>query len=283
VRLNNGGTFGYGLGWFIGKTDGHPFVRHHGGSPGTATVFTRFPSDGLTVILLANRGQAALHGADLGVARHFIGGMRRATVPATVADLSLAAGYYNIYGGQILRITAGEGFLELDGAGLGGRFVPLATNRFAAEGPDHELILSMADGLAVGATMKLGDESAALCRLGQLVRDLRPQPDPDPALTLRLGAALAALGRGAQGGDELMVLAPQTRVDFSQGPVGEVAGVRSIRFLSVRPLPEGAVRRHDTPVVRVMYVEATTENGHRNLLLSLAPGGQLADVDVLSQ
>jgi hypothetical protein len=71
----------------------------------------------------------ALPGADLCVARHFIAGMRRATVPVTVADLSLAAGCYNVFGGQILPIAAGEGFLELDGAGLDGRFVPLATDR----------------------------------------------------------------------------------------------------------------------------------------------------------
>jgi CubicO group peptidase (beta-lactamase class C family) len=282
VRLNNGKTFGYGLGWFIGEADGRPFVRHPGGSPGTATVFTRFPADGLTVILLANRGQAALHGADLGVARHYLPALRRAVVPVSAGDLTAAAGYYNIFGGQILRVVGGAHFLELDGAGFGGRFVPLATNRFAAEGPDHELLVTSAAGRVTGGTMKFAQESTALVRLGPLVRDLPTQSDPDPALTLRLGDALAALGRGLQSGDNLTAVSPQTRSDFGQGPVGEVSGVQAIRFLASLPLPAGAVRRHDTAVSRVIYAEGTTGNGPRRLLLSLDSEGRLADVDVLS-
>lgn len=282
VRLNGGGTFGYGLGWFTGEADGRPFVRHPGGSPGTATVFTRFPADGLTVILLANRGQAALHGADLGVARHYIPALRRAVVPVSAADLTVATGYYNLFGGQILRVTGGTDFLELDGAGFGGRFVPLATNRFAAEGPDHELRVTSAAGRVTGATIKFGKESATLVRLGPLVRDLLPQADPDPALTLRLGVALAALGRGVKAGDNLGVISPKTQSDFGQGPVGEVSGVQSIRFLASEPLSAGAVHRHDTAVVRVIYAEGVTGNGPRKLLLSLDSEDRLADVDVLS-
>jgi D-alanyl-D-alanine carboxypeptidase len=282
VRLNGGGTAGYGLGWFIGEADGRPFVRHPGGSPGTATVFTRFPKDGLTVILLANRGQAALQGADIGVARHYVPRLRRAVVPVSPADLTAATGYYNIFGGQILRVTSGDGFLEVEGAGFGGRFLPLASNRFAAEGPDHELLLPSVVGNSSGLTMKFDGEETTLCRLGPLVRDLRPQVDPAPALTLRLGATLAALGRGLRDGDDLAGIAPRTRSDFSNNPVGEVSGVKSIAFLASLAVPDGAIRRHDTAVTRVIYVEGATGNSQRTLMLSLDSDDRLADVDVLS-
>ena len=282
VRLNGGGTFGYGLGWFIGETDGRPLVRHPGGSPGTATVFTRFPADGLTVILLANRGQAALHGADLGVARHYIPALRREVVPVVAGDLSAATGYFSIFGGQILRVTAGADFLEIDGAGFGGRFVPLATNRFAAEGPDQELLLSHDDGRVTGATMKFAQNSTVLGRLGPLVRDLAPQTDPNPALTHRLGSTLVVLGRGVRDGDDLATISPRTRSDFGTGPVGEVSGVQAIRFLASRPLSAGAVRRHDTAIARVIYADADTVKSRRTLLLSLDSEDRLADVDVLS-
>jgi len=61
-----------------------------------------------------------------------------------------------------------------------------------------------------------------------------------------------------------------------------VSGVQAIRFLFSQPLSEGAVRRHETAVARVIYAEGATGNGPRKLLLSLDSENRLADVDVLS-
>jgi CubicO group peptidase (beta-lactamase class C family) len=53
VRLNNGQTRPYGLGWELDEVHGHPIVEHGGI---TGTQLTRFVSDGLTVIVLTNLG-----------------------------------------------------------------------------------------------------------------------------------------------------------------------------------------------------------------------------------
>jgi len=59
ARLNSGETAGYGLGWGIGRVEGHREVNHSGGH---ATGFTSFlgiyPEDHLAVVVLLNRGAA---------------------------------------------------------------------------------------------------------------------------------------------------------------------------------------------------------------------------------
>jgi D-alanyl-D-alanine carboxypeptidase len=53
--LKNGHQTGYGLGWFVGKTNGHPYTLHSGAIVGGhATAVVRYPQDRLAVIVLSN-------------------------------------------------------------------------------------------------------------------------------------------------------------------------------------------------------------------------------------
>jgi D-alanyl-D-alanine carboxypeptidase len=54
VRLNYGGHYAYGFGWFASERRGHRWITHTGI---TGTEFSRFPDDGLTVIVLTNLGR----------------------------------------------------------------------------------------------------------------------------------------------------------------------------------------------------------------------------------
>ncbi len=45
----------YGFGWFLNGWQGHPRMWHYGETVGFRTAIQRFPADGLTVIVLANR------------------------------------------------------------------------------------------------------------------------------------------------------------------------------------------------------------------------------------
>ncbi len=45
----------YGFGWFLNPYRGHARMWHYGESIGFRTVIERFPADGLTIIILANR------------------------------------------------------------------------------------------------------------------------------------------------------------------------------------------------------------------------------------
>jgi CubicO group peptidase (beta-lactamase class C family) len=52
--------FGYGLGWFVDVVGGHRLAQHGGGTPGFSSVVYRFRDEGLTVVILANRGDRIL-------------------------------------------------------------------------------------------------------------------------------------------------------------------------------------------------------------------------------
>ena len=66
----NGHPVSYGFGWFIDPYRGHERMWHYGETVGFRTSIQRFPKDGLTVIVLANRADLsaidlALKTADL--------------------------------------------------------------------------------------------------------------------------------------------------------------------------------------------------------------------------
>jgi hypothetical protein len=59
ARLQGGGTAAYGLGWGIGRIEGHRIVSHTGGHmTGFTSALSIFPEDHLAVIVLLNRGGA---------------------------------------------------------------------------------------------------------------------------------------------------------------------------------------------------------------------------------
>ncbi len=62
VRLNNGGTYPYGLGWNLLEQRGYRRIGHSGAWSGFHATFQRYPDFDLTVIVLLNLGQANSEG-----------------------------------------------------------------------------------------------------------------------------------------------------------------------------------------------------------------------------
>jgi D-alanyl-D-alanine carboxypeptidase len=58
VKLNDGTTHQYGLGWNLEPWQGHKRVHHRGGLPGFLSDFERFVDDKLTVIVMINTTSA---------------------------------------------------------------------------------------------------------------------------------------------------------------------------------------------------------------------------------
>jgi len=73
VRLNDGATRTYGLGWYIETLRGHHVHRHNGQTAGFAASIARYVDDGVSVIVLSNIGDIGLAG-DIarGVAKIYI-------------------------------------------------------------------------------------------------------------------------------------------------------------------------------------------------------------------
>jgi CubicO group peptidase (beta-lactamase class C family) len=68
VRLNNGGSYPYGLGWNLLEQRGYRRIGHSGAWLGAHATFQRYPDFNLTVIVLLNLGQANSEGIAVGIA-----------------------------------------------------------------------------------------------------------------------------------------------------------------------------------------------------------------------
>jgi len=58
IRLNDGSTHDYGLGWAVTAKGGRDTIRHGGSQAGFRTEYLRFPKERVTVIVLANADEA---------------------------------------------------------------------------------------------------------------------------------------------------------------------------------------------------------------------------------
>ena len=68
VRLNDAGTYPYGLGWNILEQRGYQRIGHSGAWRSSHATFQRYPEFDLTVIVLMNLGQANSEGIAVGIA-----------------------------------------------------------------------------------------------------------------------------------------------------------------------------------------------------------------------
>jgi CubicO group peptidase (beta-lactamase class C family) len=68
VRLNNAGTYPYGLGWNLFEQRGYRRIGHSGAWRGNHATVQRYPDFDLTVIVLLNLGQANSEGIAVGIA-----------------------------------------------------------------------------------------------------------------------------------------------------------------------------------------------------------------------
>ena len=59
-NLFPGRPVAYGFGWFLDPWQGHTRAWHHGSTMGFRSVALRFPEDGVTVVILANRSDLDL-------------------------------------------------------------------------------------------------------------------------------------------------------------------------------------------------------------------------------
>jgi CubicO group peptidase (beta-lactamase class C family) len=72
-NLFPGEPVAYGFGWFLDPWKGRPRAWHYGDTMGFRSVVERFPADGVTVIVLANRGDIDLQSLALEIATAELG------------------------------------------------------------------------------------------------------------------------------------------------------------------------------------------------------------------
>jgi D-alanyl-D-alanine carboxypeptidase len=286
VKLNDGSTFGYGLGWFLDDVNGHRHVHHPGGAPGTAALISHYPDDRLTVLLLANGGAAYVQGLDFGIAQRYIPNLvSRAVVKLSPRLLDSYTGYYNVFGSQLLKVTREGGNLVLDDGGrLVNSFLPLSNLKFVAEDADRGFTMIQSEtGEVSGMTLRLAADEMPVQRICPLFHSLERLSDPDAALTRRVAAALKAFALGGKAVEDIGGVAPQAQKDYARGPSPELAGISSISFIAAYDMSNRGFERHGAKVVRVLCYRLVAGPSSRRVLVYLTNNGLVTDQDTIAE
>jgi hypothetical protein len=285
IRLNDGSTSNYGLGWFVGEVNGHRHFYHPGGSPGSATIVSRYPDDRLTIILLANGGRAYPEGLDLGIAQRYIAGLVPKPGAVDPSILDSYTGYYNAYGRQLLEVTKEpNGLLLNDGGGLANVFLPLSTTNFVAEDANRGCVFRQtANGEVSGMTLRLGVDEMPVQRIGPGFGAVKPVADPNPALTRKVEAVLKALAHGGRAVEEVDGITETARKHYARGPAPELSGIESMSFVAVRSVAGRGIERYGGKTSRVLYCRILVGNTSRRLLVYLTEDDLVTDQDVLRE
>ncbi|HWN19605.1 MAG TPA: serine hydrolase domain-containing protein, partial [Gemmatimonadales bacterium] len=148
VRLNNAGTYPYGLGWNLFEQRGYRRIGHSGAWLGQHATLQRYPDFDLTVIVLLNLGQANSEGIAVGIAglvepaltppHRLASPLKGAVPPTSIEQLlrSVAAGNESALVTPELRATFPSGRRELIGGLLQGidTWTPLGCERVRDRG-----------------------------------------------------------------------------------------------------------------------------------------------------
>ena len=86
-NLFPGRPVAYGFGWFLDPWQGRPRAWHHGETMGFRSIVERFPADGVSVVVLANRGDLDLKSLALQIADAELGGAPRGAAPQVGFEL----------------------------------------------------------------------------------------------------------------------------------------------------------------------------------------------------
>jgi CubicO group peptidase (beta-lactamase class C family) len=141
VRLTDGRTAGYGLGWGLSTYRGRQVVHHAGGVPGFSSFFGRFVDEELTVIVLSNVAGFDAAGLAAQVSNLALELPAPAHTPVALdaSALDRAVGSYADFIGERLEIARDGDALIVTGD-LEERFLPSgATTFYAADAPDIHL------------------------------------------------------------------------------------------------------------------------------------------------
>ena len=118
LRLNDGSTFDYGLGWGTGIYHGHPAHLHTGGGFGYACELLRFPDADTTIALLTNLYMFPFHRVAMSIARQALNLPELVSQPWPPSPGDDFAGTYRSPDGQEINFHADpSGLAGLDQCG----------------------------------------------------------------------------------------------------------------------------------------------------------------------
>lgn len=284
---------GDGLGVFLQGTGNALTFSHGGRDEGFDAFFiaTASTGQGLAVMINANDDSRMTDRIVDFVAKKYHWPSASSYVPPVAsavevppAQLQSYTGRYELSNNNMITFVVADGRLSLLSGGLPDEeFVALGNDQFAST--DRNLRVTFTRDAAhdiTGLTWVNGDRTRVVPRVGPLVSMLARQPDPDPAFTARVDAALRAMAQGGDAVANASALTAGARRDFGRRPWPPVAGYRSIAYLGVQDVAARHLERHGFPVARIAYYTLTTAAGQESLLVYVTQDGLITDFDTVA-
>ena len=137
-------------------------------------------------------------------------------------------------------------------------------------------------GAATSVTLRPGEPRERHApRVVPLPSALAPVPDPDPALTRRVMAALDALRQGGEALAAAPDVTPGAKQDFGNGANPALGGAARATYVGEEDVSGRSIRRHGGQVARVRLYRMETPGGQRFLLVHVTPDGAVTDYDIV--
>ena len=163
VKLNNGTSAAYGIGWRVAKTDsGHAVLEHGGAWQGFASYIVRYPDDRLTVAVLCNRAGASGRYIANRLAGFYIPALAPRLHTAIKLDpeiLSSYAGEYRLADRFTIKVSVAGDRLETTWLGEKITLVPESEIDFLQKDSDRTFrFVKDADGKVVSLVISVPEE-----------------------------------------------------------------------------------------------------------------------------
>ncbi len=279
-----------GLGLFLKGNNTRLEFSHGGRDEGfdaslTATARTQ---QGAVIMINANDNSGAVERIRSVVA-HLYGWPNERPEPSppnavavSTAQIDAVAGRYEVRNNQMLGFERrNDRLLTMSDGREDEEFVPVGPDEFTkADGSVTIRFLRDSSGAPTGYESRDIGGRRTVPRVGPFATTFTPKSDPDARRTARIEAALRSMAAGTVG-TQGALFAPGALRNYSGGPLGDLAGISTIRYLGEESVSGRGIQRHEGTVARIVYVTATIGGKPRCILMHLTSEGLITDIDVV--
>jgi CubicO group peptidase (beta-lactamase class C family) len=280
-----------GLGVFLQGNGPTLRFSHSGRDEGFDTYLGAFASrgQGVVVMINANDNSGLLRRIVNRIGRQYGWPAVEPTFPLkrvamAPAVLATFAGRYEVANNQLLTIASREGQLVSLADGLPDRaFVATGPNQVTSDDRERQFTFVVTRGGQVSGFRRMVDGADLFApRVGPMLADRRPRPDPDPAMTSYADSVLRALSKGGQAVAESRMPAT-SRETLGGEPSPVLAGFAGIDWLLDEDVTGRGIERHGSRIARVRHYRLRTPASEPFVLVHLTAEGAVADYDVVGE
>jgi len=162
-------------------------------------------------------------------------------------------------------------------------FVPTGEWQVTSEDQSRQFtFVRDAGGSIVGFSRAINGKDVTAPKVSPLLKDAKPQRDPDPARTARAEAALRALGEGGQAIEQSGTLTSTSKADFGGRSQDVLKGFSSITYILSEDVTGRGIERHGGQVTTVLCYRLNDSKAGAFVLVYLTSDGQVTDYDVVN-